>query len=143
MTVNPLALASGIAIPPTPPVPPEIKSVLLACAPMRSNACMIVSAVSGTAAASISVKYAGTLASAVASTATYSAKAPILSSGKRPKTRSPTTNESTSKPTSSTRPTTSFPAVWGNLYGTISLTSPREIILSKGLTPAAVTLSKT
>ena len=56
ITVSPFAFAIGIAIPPTPPVPPEIKIVLPASAPINSNACIIVKAVNGTAAASSSDK---------------------------------------------------------------------------------------
>ena len=56
ITVNPFALAIGIAIPPTPPVPPEMKIVFPDSAPISSKACIIVNAVNGTAAASSSVK---------------------------------------------------------------------------------------
>ena len=53
-TLSPFALAIGIAIAPTLPVPPEIKIVFPSSAFISSNACIIVSAVKGTAAASIS-----------------------------------------------------------------------------------------
>ncbi len=51
MTFKPLALASGIAIAPTPPVPPEIKIVLPFLTCINSKACMTVKAVKGIAAA--------------------------------------------------------------------------------------------
>ena len=74
--------ASGIAIAPKLPVPPEMKMVFPACASINSSACIAVSAVSGTAAASSSVRYSGVRASADSSTATYSANAPMRESGR-------------------------------------------------------------
>ena len=132
-----------MAIAPTLPVPPEIKIVFPFSAFISSNACIRVSAVNGTAAASTSERYSGTFAIAFSFTATYSANAPILSSGSLAKTRSLTLNLDTFAPTFSTTPTNSLPATVGSLYGTIIFTSPREIILSSGFTPAADTLTST
>lgn len=114
-TVSPRLFATGIAIAPREPVPPEMNTVWPGFAFISSKACMAVRAVSGTVAASSRDRYSGTWARAPASTAAYSANAPIFASGMRPYTRSPTSKARTLAPTSSTTPENSLPMTRGRV----------------------------
>src|ERR1700677_4743211 len=141
MTLAPAFLANCTTIEPTPPAAPETTTVSPALrATLRTAAYAVVPATKRAPACSHET-FPGRGTRLSASTTTSSAWLDRLLVN--PITSSPTATFFTSAPTSSTIPARSLPCPEGNVEGQRSANSPFRIEASPGLTPAALTRTRT
>mmetsp|Transcript_32612 Transcript_32612/g.96124 ORF Transcript_32612/g.96124 Transcript_32612/m.96124 type:complete len:211 (+) Transcript_32612:98-730(+) len=136
-------LAIWMAMDPTPPPPPGMKTLAPSFTSPVRRACRAVRPTNGIEAASAKDMLLGFLAVSAVSQTTYSARAPYFIPLSRTKTSSPLAKSVTSDPTSSTMPETSYPKTLVSYGSGLVIASPPDRrILSIGLRAQAHTLMR-